>query len=1029
MIARVMALLLLVTASAHAGPAGSDAQVVSDERGHKLSVGGGDFFVRGMNWGYVPVGENFAYSLWEQPDRLIERVLHRDMDLLRDMGVNLIRQSPGIPPRWIAWIFEHYHIYTAINPFLGRYGATIDGVWIAHIDYGDPRQRRALLGEVVEVVDTYRGTPGVLLWILGNENNYGLHWTSPVEAVPGKEDVARARVLYTLYGEAIAAIKARDARPVAIANGDLQYVELIKEHCRGLDILGTNVYRGASARDLYQVVRDRLGIPVMYTEFGADAFDARRGREDALAQAEYLRSQWRELYENAYGQGAGTAIGGMVFQWADGWWKHGQTDYLEVHDTSASWPNAAYPHDYVEGENNMNEEWFGISAIDPPDEDGFYEVTPRPAYYVLRAIFALDPYAEGTDQARIAAHFSTVRARDYAAAYDAGRARADVEALRAFRISDFRARFDTVGSAGSSATERGAGLVLDHTESFYVDFEFRPLAKASASLSLNFVGNVAENRLDPLSFENRRRARPGDPTPLLREPGEETDLERFAIYRASLEADYDLATLRGYYRSGHGHWGYEGDFFGLYREAHYGSNIDTYQANAPFGAELTVKGALDGLKLAFGPEVYWGANPAVIAKYRRALGPLVATVVHQEDIAVGSGGGASSVVPLPVTRRTAVAVESRVGAYTLEVGALFAGSGRVGERFVAASPTSGPGYRGSGYDVFEDQLRWRDTLGGKLVLTRDAGWVRFYAEAGLQGLVADGGGDPTIRITRWSHRATGRGNQVHGAGGLALGVGPVTIAPHVLFQRPLVGPNPAIADAVDPGTGVYHPGIRPRNLLDDPFAVLDNRETLGGELLLVFDPTPATWFWAWDNDVREDAPLAGSLDLSYRHRPTSRDANTAIIASGERIAFGKAPPASDAWEARLRLVGAPARRLRLRGELFVGRDEALGESPRLRTRFGGGATIRYGLFSLWTELRFRDWGPYDYYRDFDLTYPLQAYSDLSYGVRARSLGLGDVRLGLRGQFRTVDGSSAGYVEGSPRTGREYEVSSYLAVNL
>jgi len=48
---------------------------------------------------------------------------------------------------------------------------------------------------------------------------------------------------------------------VAIANGDLQYIDLIAEECKGLDILGTNVYRGISARDLFQVVKDKLGSP------------------------------------------------------------------------------------------------------------------------------------------------------------------------------------------------------------------------------------------------------------------------------------------------------------------------------------------------------------------------------------------------------------------------------------------------------------------------------------------------------------------------------------------------------------------------------------------------------------------------------------------------------------------------------------------------------------------------------------------------------------------------------------------------
>ena len=34
--------------------------------------------------------------------------------------------------------------------------------------------------------------------------------------------------------------------------------------------------------------------------------------------------------------------------------------------------------------------------------------------------------------------------------------------------------------------------------------------------------------------------------------------------------------MRGFYRTGHYHWGYEGDLFGLYPEANYGPNLDIY---------------------------------------------------------------------------------------------------------------------------------------------------------------------------------------------------------------------------------------------------------------------------------------------------------------------------------------------------------------------------------------------------------------------------------------------------------------------
>ena len=152
----------------------------------------------------------------------------------------------------------------------------------------------------------------------------------------------------------------------------------------------------------------------MFTEFGADAFNAKSGHEDAGAQAEIELAQWQELYQQSWGKGrAGNAIGGFVFQWTDGWWKVGQEKNLDVHDTIATWSNAAYAYDWSPGENNMNEEWFGLTALGMPDGRGLYHVRPRTAYYVLQQAFKLDPYSDETTPERIDAHFAAIHPAEY----------------------------------------------------------------------------------------------------------------------------------------------------------------------------------------------------------------------------------------------------------------------------------------------------------------------------------------------------------------------------------------------------------------------------------------------------------------------------------------------------------------------------------------------------------------------------------------------------------------------------------------
>ena len=161
---------------------------------------------------------------------MIEAALNREMPLLKSMGVNALRMYAGIPPRWVKHIYERYGLWTVINHPVGRYGFTLDGVWYPVTDYSDPRMRAALQADVMATVERYRDCPGVLMWLLGNENNYGLSWKSfEIEALPkGERDAARARQLYSLFGEIIGDIHAADAsRPVAIANGDVQYLDII----------------------------------------------------------------------------------------------------------------------------------------------------------------------------------------------------------------------------------------------------------------------------------------------------------------------------------------------------------------------------------------------------------------------------------------------------------------------------------------------------------------------------------------------------------------------------------------------------------------------------------------------------------------------------------------------------------------------------------------------------------------------------------------------------------------------------------
>lgn len=387
---------------------------VADVRGGSmLTADGKPMFVRGMNWDYFPIGTNWAYSLWKQPGNVIREALDREMSLLKDMGVNAVRQYANVPPRWIRYIYERYGIWTMINHPFGRYGLVAGGVDYSHTDYGMEDVRETLLRETEDFVNTYKDTPGVLLYLIGNENNYGLSWEgAETEDIPETDSLTacRARSMYRLMNEAARRIKAADtSHPVAICNGDLLYMEIIAEECRDVDILGVNCYRGESFDVLFRDVKEKYGRPVLLTEFGSDALNAVTQREAQRDQAEILLSNWREIYLNAAGMGgSGNCLGGFTFQFSDGWWKYDQKINLDVHDTHASWANGGYRFDYVKGEKNMNEEWFGVCAKGMPDSRGLYDLQPRQACDVLKAVHRLSP--DRDDRAAIVDNFDVVRA-------------------------------------------------------------------------------------------------------------------------------------------------------------------------------------------------------------------------------------------------------------------------------------------------------------------------------------------------------------------------------------------------------------------------------------------------------------------------------------------------------------------------------------------------------------------------------------------------------------------------------------------
>lgn len=1010
--------------------------VKSSSDGFQLIVNDEPLMVNGMNWDYFPIGTNYNYSIWTESDDFIRVALDHEMGLLKNMGVNAIRVYTGIPARWITYIYEKYGIHTMLNHSFGRYGLTLDGAWVPNTEYSDERTRELLLKEVTELVQEYKDTPGLLLYLLGNENNYGLFWGgAETEDIPVVDRIStiRARAMYKLFNEAALAMKEISTNhPIALCNGDLLFMDIVVEECPDVDIFGTNMYRGVSFGDAFQRVKDEYNKPIMFMEFGADAFNAISLEEDQYSQAYYMKGNWKEIYENAAGLGkAGNSLGGFTFQFSDGWWKFGQTKNLDVHDTNASWENGGYYRDHIEGRNNMNEEWFGVCAKGQTNARGHYELYPRAAYYTLREVHRLNPYEEGVTVNFINNYFNNIELMEAVL-----RARADKAAMGTqdkIRLSNLRAEFTTFNTGGSLITTPSSAdpnanafpdqLGFDHMQSYYVGVEGNPASNMRANVNFNVLGNVASNPIDEIFYENRgRNATVNSETGTV----ELTDVNRVQVYNAEFEwvaQDFDV---RGFYRTGHYHWGYEGDFFGLYPEANYGPNLDIYNGEI-LGLEIDGKNAFNGLKAAFGPQLWWGANPAYLLKYTRKVGQFDITAVYHEDIDEASAIVSSIAIPLPKTKRATLHFKTKAGNFGLEFGGIWAGEPLNGRTFQVAEGEPG------NYTIFEDRISPKDNWGGKAKITYSKGRFNWYAQGAAMGLIANGGGDYTRTFTGWTLKDSGSGNQTNFLTGFTYLVGDLQIAPNFLWQKPIVDAMPN--DVEGPG--------RLRNIQDDPFAVRTNRETVAGELLLTFDPTPATWYYEWDNDMAEDAKFAFNLGFVYRHLPTTQDAAIGFLRNRTAFAFPNSAPAEDLWEVNTRIVSKMTSDFGLIANIYYGNGQANGSDDRTITRFGSDLRVIYKNMKLVNSVKINDWGPFDYHRDFNLTYPVQLMLDLSTSLgKPNWFILPNTRIGIRGTWRSLDQYSPRYLPnqgpefGQPPliplgfdNGQEWEIRTYLHINI
>jgi hypothetical protein len=234
---------------------------------------------------------------------------------------------------------------------------------------GGPTQP-AITARVVERVTALQSKPALLAWLLGNEVvGHVLQTRGEAPIVSGLHD------LYT-------AVKSADPRhPISHANWPpARHLDL-----RFFDFASFNVYplwppevvAMGFGRFVETVLRPIAGEkPLLITEFGANTIEA--GEE---GQARLLRDSWQGLLK------AGAA-GGIVFEFADEWWKN----YDNPARPGDWWTRVPAPDDEIQHDEDP-EETYGLVQADR---------TPKPA---LKAVAEMFGEPEERETARL---FGTV---------------------------------------------------------------------------------------------------------------------------------------------------------------------------------------------------------------------------------------------------------------------------------------------------------------------------------------------------------------------------------------------------------------------------------------------------------------------------------------------------------------------------------------------------------------------------------------------------------------------------------------------
>jgi len=523
-------------------------------------------------------------------------------------------------------------------------------------------------------------------------------------------------------------------------------------------------------------------------------------------------------------------------------------------------------------------------------------------------------------------------------------------------------------TTGENKIESDAG------QSIFLDFGLNAGGFAG-EFTVNAIHKMADS-----AFKNRYGDKVND--------GTRHKSELYSFQASRLGDDVDVHLFHHVPRY---HWGYEGDFFGLLKEATDIEDMDTWNAEAPSGFEVVGKGRLDGLKVVAGKEIYWGAHQMAIAKYQfgdRDQYAVLAETDLSKDIS---------------KKRLSLQGEFDLGTGSiLKAGVLSSGSEKIGDTYNFDK----------GGIVYEDAVKTKDSLALRLRSEQELGGsTDFYTEINYAGLVANAGEHQEIWDSNIPYSELG--NKKTFEAGARIQAGSLMLSPRLFIRKNLV--DSMSTDAQDAGYKRYE--------TNSPFSVVDNRETRAAEIYFTYDPTPGTFFYEWDNYLKEDSAFAFNLGLTKIEYPEKADARTIQGAQGPYQDNGR--PAEELLRYSSRIVVNPTDGIKITADLEAGHQQPIESNVGLSRFSSAESTLVHNARNVYTLTYANDaYGEYDWYRNFGTSYPRQ----VSLGYERL---IGDLakpsRLGIKGYKRNLNAESGDEYDDAGQTFRNrhmYEVQVY-----